>query len=230
MRALLTILLSCAALISSAQIPLGEIYSPEDGDDGRLPDNLVFEMTYGMWIGVPDGVEHEYGWPGVNAYWMHDQRFGKSLWSVGIGLGLGSESIHTNARFVSLLDTLSSDGSTFTALVPWHESYEYRKNKMVLNYLDVPVELRFKTRQRFRIMMGFKAGYLLGHHIKRVDEEGKYKNFNTPHVLPYRYGVYGRIGKGKINLNCFMSLTPVFEDGKGEDLQNVSFGLSWFLF
>ena len=76
--------------------------------------------------------------------------------------------------------------------------------------------------------MGFKAGVLMGIHTTRVTKETKYKHYRLKNSLPYRYGPTLKVGVGKINIYGFYSMTPLFEEGKGDALNQFSIGLSFF--
>jgi len=215
-------------LAGFSQIPIGDLYDPIGSKGNRLPDRIIFDFHYGMWLDAPQGTEVGIGWPGLNLYTMFDRRFTEnSLFSVAAGFGLGSDNIHTNARFLTLKDPVTNE--EFVDLVPWHSSYKFRKNKMVLNYFDFPVEFRFKSPSRWRIHLGGKFGFLLSAHDKRVDDEGKYKNYNIPYLSPFRYGVHARIGRKRINFNGYYSLSPLFKDGRGIELYTFTFGMSLLL-
>ena len=108
-----------------------------------------------------------------------------------------------------------------------------------MNYIDLPVEFRFRTMNRtledrmkfnFRIYLGFKAGILVNNHIKIKDSESKYKIFNTPNTMPYRYGPTLRIGFNKFAFVGFYSLSPLFNKGQGIELIAYSIGISWMRF
>lgn len=215
------------------QISFKQIWSPDGAEDGRAADHVIIDFVNCNYSGtLPEGVELRPYSLGINVSVTKDIRFAESNFSLGWGGGIWSHNVHSNARFVSILDSATSN--TFTQLAPWHPSYDYTKNKVAFTYIDMPIELRYKSkneiegtfRRPFRVSLGFRVGYLVNAHDKRVDSEGLFKNYNIEHILKYRYGVYGRIGYGKVVLFGSYALTPIFEENRGIGLHMWSVGLS----
>ena len=232
-RIITIICLVFLANLGFGQISFKQIWSPDGAVDGRAVDHVIIDfVNCGYGGDLPDGVELRPYSMGLNISVTKDIRFGESNFSLGWGGGVWSHNIHSNARFVSIVDSISS--STFTQFSPWHSSYDYKKNKVAFTYIDMPLELRYKSKNEiegtfqrpFRFSLGFRAGYLVNAHDKRVDSEGRFKNYNIEHVLKYRYGVYARAGYGKFVLFGSYALTPLFEAGKGIELHQWSVGFS----
>ena len=218
--------LSCSAAFG--QITLGEVYSPDYGNGDRIADHLVVEFIHTSFLDAPRGINSKIPSTGFNVYWTKDFAFGDSPFSFATGFGLGSDHIHNNAQYNIQTDSIT--GETFTEVLPYEGGYSYKRNKLVLNYFEVPLELRFKTKSKWRVYVGVKGGILANPHTKRKDDSGRYKDFNIPHFLPYRYGAMVHVGRKKINFNGFYSLTPLFEDGKGTSVTLWSAGISLYLF
>lgn len=208
-------------------------------DDSRFErfDRIVFDLNYDNWDNSPVGVKPRSVSLGVNAYFYKDIPFSKySNMAFAFGLGVSSHNAHNNAEIVY---RVQSDGSIYTALEPFPDGYKYSKNKLSLNYLEIPLELRFRTRYKkddtpyklnFRFYPGFKGGVLVGSHTKRKDEDSKVKVYDIKNTLVYRYGPTLRIAFNKISFYGFYSLTPMFEKGKGDEIYQYAAGLSLLLF
>ncbi len=197
----------------------------------RRADNLVVDFNLDNWMDAPNDVKVRTYSLGFNAYLMHDIQFGNSNFSFAIGGGVSSHNVHSNGEFINLIDSIQ--GTTYTNLKSFAPTYNYKKNKLSTNYIDVPLELRFKskgTANVFRMAVGFKAGYLVNIHSKTRDDDGLRKGFIFDNALEYRYGITGRIGFGKLNLTGYYALTPLFQEGKGVELTPYSIGLSVFVF
>lgn len=195
----------------------------------RGRDRIIVDINTDQWVENLPGVGLKTWSPGVNIYYMADYIFLNSAFSMAVGFGLGSANFRTNAHPTTIVDNNTNMEST--ALVPFPTGFSYSRNKMSANYLEVPVELRLRTRRRttWRLYGGFKGGYLVNFHTKRKDDTGKYKEYNTKFIRKYRFGPHARVGIGKFNFTAFYSLTPFFEDEKGPVLTPFSLGFSIYV-
>ncbi len=197
---------------------------PKDSYVPRKSDRLFIEPVLNGWLEVPEGIEVRDYSPGFDVSYLWDIRFGNSNFSLGLGVGFSSHNVRHNGSFFEL----DSMGGSYTDLQPLPSGYSYKKNKLAMNYLEAPLELRFRTNgyRPFRLTAGFKGGYLLDAHTKTKDEDGTHKYKPVPNTLPYRYGVFGRIGYSWFSIVAFYSLTPVFEEDNGPELIPISLGIS----
>jgi len=205
-----------------------------DSDGPEKFDRIVLDVNWNHWLSAPEGVSQGYYSFGVSTYWFKDIPISKkSNFAIAIGLGFDSHNVHHDGKFDFVPD---DNGEIYTDLIPHAKDYIFYKNKIALNYVDVPFEFRIRTMNKtleekmkfnFRLYLGFKAGVLVNDHLKINDTESKIKVFNIPNVLPYRYGPTLRIGFNKIAFNAFYSLTNVFEETKGVVLTPYSIGISW---
>lgn len=220
---ILAILLLCNT--STAQ-DLGPVKLKKDTSDTKKRNSefLSIDFTNDMWLLDNDRVSQR-GWsPGISFALYKNIFFGQSNLSIAPGIGFCSHNVHSN----SVLSVTPGTDSTqsYTSLEPL--TTDYKKNKLSANYIEIPVELRYVTKHSkpFRINAGFKAGWLANIHSKTKDEFGKRKFYDFENVNEFRYGIYSRIGIGYFNLFGFYSLTSLLEDGRGEEIIPVSFGLS----
>ncbi|MFT6845135.1 MAG: hypothetical protein ACJAUV_001326 [Flavobacteriales bacterium] len=185
-------------------------------------DKIVISINQDSWQSVPTGIELRPISIGVDFANFYDIPFWKSNFSLGLGWGISSHNVHHNGVFVD--SSLNENRHTY--LLPKKISYE--KNKHVANYLDFPIELRFKTKttRTFRLMIGGKVGWLLGDYSKIIDDQGKRKYYGIKNIRRYHYGITGRIGWGDINFTMFYGLSSLFEDNSGPDLRQLSIGFS----
>lgn len=185
-------------------------------------DKIIVNINYDTWQSVPKGIELRPISLGFDFANYYDLKIGKTNFSLGVGWGISSHNVHHNGYFVDS----TNNHNRYTYLLPRNKSFE--KNKFVVNYLDFPLELRFKTKTRrtFRLMIGAKAGWHIGDHTKTIDKEGKRKFYGIDGIRRYHYGVTGRIGWGDINFTAFYGLTSIFEDNAGPTLNPLSIGFS----
>lgn len=157
---------------------------------------------------------------GVTFASFFDKPLGHSKLSIAIGAGFSSFNIHSK----SFLALDSVGNSYFT---PYSDSLSIRRNKLSLNYLEIPVELRFRSKpnvkkQSFKVAVGFKVGWLVQTHTKYKGENPetpvadviKMKTYDVPNINSLRYGVTARVGFGMFNVYTFYSLNGLFKTDK----------------
>lgn len=191
-----------------------------------LDDRLIIDITLDNFAESPASMEvNTFKSRGINVKLMKDKLINNSSFSIGYGLAFGSQNFDTDR----LIITDDTAGRThFVAVDP---NVDVKKNKLSVNYLDIPLELRYRSKtikkdNKFKISAGFKIGILLQSHIKYDDNDGKVKYYRIKNLNKYRYGVEGRIGYGIWGLNAYYSLLPLFDENKAPELVPVSFGLS----
>jgi len=153
----------------------------------RAADHFMFELGYDNWANKPDSANIRGFNHSLNFYFMMDFPFKTDQrLSIGVGLGLGSGQIYFNKSYPLIADynnqTLvfsTSAGGTGTPSGADH----YKRFKLVTNYLDIPVELRFALDpehmdKSWKFAVGTKIGFLLTAYTKSVDPEDV-----TGHVL-----------------------------------------------
>lgn len=204
-----------------------------DSTDSTVPgmpvnDGLFFNLTLENLREVsPDIDIKTFRSRGFEIGYIYPLQLPDETLGLGIGLQLSFQNIHSNL-FSWELDS-AGNASDFLA-----DNEKYKKNKLGNTYLEVPFELRFKTRpgldeQSFKISAGFKTGYLLSSYTKFKDEESKYR-FVVDNIEDFRYGLTGRIGYGRLCLYGFYGLNDVFKKDEGIPVQPYSIGVTYFFF
>ncbi|MBT5402916.1 MAG: outer membrane beta-barrel protein [Crocinitomicaceae bacterium] len=209
-----------------------------DDDGPEKFDRISVDFNWDSWLGVKEEIKTGTVSIGLNAYWYKDMPFGKkSRVSLAIGLGIGSHNVHHNGEFISI----DSAGVSYTGLYARSQESVWKKNKVTSNYIDIPLELRFRNMnikskkeggktKSFRFYPGFKFGLMVNNHVKWKDAKIKYKVYNIDNMLRYRYGMTLRIAFNKFAIHGFYSLTPLFAKEKGDQLYPISVGVSWIRF
>ena len=210
-------------------------------------DRVIFQITFDNWFHqekLTNGQDFKTRWysRGANIYFMFDFEFGdNSIFSFAPGIGYGHSSIYSNG--VIGQDTTSAvfeprpqrgeDGRKIS---------DIKKNKLALNYLEIPLELRLRTEpdkkgNSFKLAVGLKGGWLFDVHSKikyevpKITSQGritkKVKEQNFENVFDFRYGPTFRIGYSSVNLIAYYGLSGVFENGQGPDVKPFSIGISF---
>jgi len=159
-------------------------------------------------------------------------------YSMGFGIGYSSSNLFFNGSYVDiksagseLLQTPNITGST----------NKFNKFKVVLNYFEIPVELRYSANMEhpnkgFRIAFGLKGGLLLNAHSKGKNEMtsdgstvyGKgyiEKEYSKRFFKSTRVSGTVRVGYGLFSLFGTYQLTPLLNTGAGPSLHPYSIGL-----
>jgi hypothetical protein len=192
-------------------------------------DRIVVDLCFDQWIHNANGVKVKWHSRGFNAYFMYDVLLGKKkkLFSVAPGVGISTSNIFNNAQ-------LAEDTAAGTDLVV--RTDDYKRNKLGLTYVDIPVELRFRStpnakNKSWKFALGFKAGVLIDSKtkVKQEDANGNMKTFKEKRYVDlnrFRYGATVRFGYGPFNVFGFYSLAKLFDKGRGPDVTPFSVGIS----
>lgn len=209
------------SVLSMGQTRKEEIWSPPIGED-----RFLITFTNDGWLGAPDNINLRPYSLGIESHIMYDHQFGKSILSFSWGYGFSSHNVHHDGFFAT--DTTNAQN---TRLYPFQKNYTFTKNKLHATYIEVPLELRLRTKSDspFKLYAGFKVGYLVNLHSKTKDAAGKRKFYGIDNVMKLRYGVTGKIGFNTWALSGFYSLTPLLIEGRGDQLIPYSIGISFFL-
>ena len=142
--------------------------------------------------------------------------------------GLGVE--YNNYRFKQNID-LVKDSRPLEAVN--NTQRDYNKNKLVTQYITVPLMLNYKTNPKdpensFNISAGIQAGYLYGAHQKQKWSDGgkeKRKVKDDYNLSDYRFGYVVNFGYSGFNLYAKYYPTLMFKENRGPELNTVAAGI-----
>jgi len=191
--------------------------------------SVVFDIFNDFWVNVPDSIDSRFFNQGVSFSGYYNSQIPNSNFSAAIGAGITCHNFYSDGVF----DTITRDNG----LRPFDKMYRgksYDKNKISVSYLDIPIELRYRTKSQFRASIGFKFGFLLDSHTKYrgydylygTTEELKVKHHEVRNIEKVRYGFTARFGWKFINLTTFYSMTGLFKKGHGDEMYPISVGIS----
>ena len=178
-------------------------------------DRLIFEVSHTGWLGMPKGLMAKPTAGGMNVQLFFDIPMNKSRFSFAWGLGLSSHNIHGKINLIYKTDSINGN-TIFTSIDERKEPY--RTNRIAFKIIEVPVELRFRTRTnyQFKCMIGFKTGYVVQTFRTLFDKDGKVRTYDIYGVNPLRYGPTLRFGWEQLHITGFYALSEVFQKNKGE--------------
>lgn len=112
--------------------------------------------------------------------------------------------------------------------------FNFDKNKFRASYLRIPLMLEFNTsldpERTFHVAGGVIGGWNMGTIKKqKYDEDGvkaKIREKADFNLTPFTLDAAVRIGYRNYTLFANYGLTPLFEDGKGPELHNLTVGLA----
>lgn len=190
-----------------------------------LPGSLVIDLGLNSWSDKPTGAElNTWQSKTVNLIYYYDLPIGDNGWTItpGFGLGLERYAFDNNTTLTSVVNNQNErivSVTNLTDLLPSANSFD--KSKLGLNYLDVPVELRYYTRKDnfnrgFRVALGLKAGILYSSFTKLKYEDAATDNRLTKDrqqlgINRFRYGVNARFGFGGFSFFGYYALSDTFE-------------------
>ena len=207
--------------------------------------SLGYDLYNSFWIDMPTDIN---GTPvdsrlvnqGINIFVMYNHDLNDKGLSVAAGLGVSSENLFISSdHYVS-----NAHPSVVTDVVgfkPLPEVLSFSRNKMNFTYLDIPIELRFKTEKNLRFGLGFKFGILLDSKIAykgdAFDDAGNYlgyveisKDKKINQLEDYRFGVQLRAGYKWVQLFGYYSLNKVFIADKGPQMYPIHIGVTFMPF
>ena len=148
--------------------------------------------------------------------------------TVGIGVGYTGHNYFSYSRIMNpyaASDTLQ--------LVQYRDVDGFKRYKVNCNYIDLPIEIRFRIKNAWKIGVGFKVGYLVNAKTKFVgnNEDGvriheKYSYIDN--VEKFAYTATLRVGYKWVSAFCAYQLVPVFEVGQDAPvIHPLSVGLTF---
>ena len=213
---------------------LGSVFS----QDAFLSSIRKFSIGVGLhtdiWQGNPPGMFPRAINQGVQVNGMYNYQIKESAVNIAGGVGIGTHNLYTN----TYIPDIKADSISFI-MIP--DNISYKKSKLSLAYIDIPVEFRIKTRKHVQIAFGFKVGFNINAHVKYKGNSftsgynGSYyidgaivteKKKNVRQIETIRYGPTFRIGYKWFNLTAYYQISKVFKVDRGPALYPISFGIA----
>ncbi len=178
-----------------------------------------------IWMNTPDGMKTRTINQGVQLFATYNVPFGKSIFSFAIGAGLSVHNLFWNYRF-------QGDSLNFQFVKVDETKISYKRSKLSMPNIEVPIEFRMKTRSKISVGIGFKAAYNIAAHAKWVGDDYLFNTTNQLRVSfkgiknleNFSYGPTVRVGYKWFNVNAYYSMTSIFVKDKGPDIYPISIG------
>lgn len=185
----------------------------------------------------------------INAYYLYEFKIdkkGQFTFNPGVGVGVDKLAFKDNLGVFSVVDPTS--GNRQTVVMPlinvFPNASGYKKTKLAMTYIDVPMEIRFHTNpddrnRSFKLAVGGRLGVLVNQKTKVKyttvpDADGeqqkiKVKSIEDFGVNRFRYGTTVRMGIGFFNIFYYHNFSSLFSGKNGPDgtqVSNYSIGLT----
>jgi len=201
-------------------------------DDKYREDQIYFGVFYNSLINSPTDFNQNKFSSSINLGFIRDIPLNKSRnFGIGLGLGYSNSSFHNNLKFSNSSNQLDvkiiSDLDSFT------------KNKWVLNELEFPFEIRWRTStpenyKFWRIYFGLKTSYIFSSKVRYESSS----NNQTIRDLPFnnfQSGFTLNAGNNTWNLGVYLGLQPLFNKEftkthlNIKNLKQFKVGLSFYI-
>jgi len=217
MRHFFLLLLFFTGLTASAQIFEPKVRDTIEKDsvapvfDAKYrEDQFYASISYNMIQDKPKDYSQYAFSTGITAGFLRDMPINKArTYAVALGLGYS----YSNIKHNMLVENLNGTNTYWT--VP---EGSYEKNKLVLHYLEVPLELRWRNsnpidHQFWRIYLGFKVSWLFADKAIYMPESGpKIKINNDMNLNDFVYGAYISAGWNTWNVYAYYGFTPIYNN------------------
>lgn len=194
-------------------------------------DRFMFNLTFdNVFHKETNGFQTRWHSRGIGIYYMYDIPIMNSRVSFAPGIGFSHASYYHNSFMVE-----DSTGTDFNPIPNYRDQDNFKKHKLALNYLDIPIELRFfskpsKKGNMFKAAIGFRASVKLTAVNKETNKTNgyfkKYKTKGFKDVGLFRGGPTLRLGYGGFNIFAFYSVTELFKKNAGPAMTPFSIGIS----
>ena len=147
-------------------------------------------------------------------------------WAITYNFPLGESSKHTvsigagmtHHNYFSYNRILNPYSDSLIISDSYRSNESFKRAKVNANYVDIPLELRFRIKDQVKIGVGFKLGILVMAKTKYVgpDEDGiivHHKDTYIKNLERYTYSATLRVGWKWVSAFAAYQLNPVFEVG-----------------
>ena len=193
-------------------------------------DQFYFSFTYNILRYKPTGIKQNKFAPSFSGGFLRDMPINKRRnFSIAAGLGYSINNYNYNL----LIDKSAEKLRYFP-----NDTIAFDKNKLILHYIDLPIEIRWRTSRPeshifWRIYGGVKLSYLVFDRQKFQNDNMKYTVSKNADLNKFQVGTYMAIGNNTWNVVAYYGLTPLYKsaesNGEPVDLQTLNIGLMFYI-
>jgi len=194
-------------------------------------DQFYVGFTYDILQNRPAGIGQNKFSSGYTFGFLRDMPINKKrTWAIAAGLGYSIDNYNHDLYITNF------DGDYQYSEIPSDVAYD--KNKLILNFVELPVEIRWRTstpesHKFWRIYTGFKLSYLVFSKYKFKGDTGKFSINNNQDLAKWQYGAYIATGYNTWNVNIYYGFSPIFKsasvNGEKIDMRTLNIGLMFYI-
>lgn len=194
----------------------------------RKYDRFIFDVSYSSLNSATNIVSYSPMSIGFNTNIMNEFALNKrNTISVGTGIGISNSKAFLN-------NNLILDENKVVQCFPSVTETGFKKNGLVGTNINIPIELRFKTKgwSHFKLHLGGKIGYQLTMKEKyfHSDPSRNYKSSLRNATELLTYSVHARLGIRNYALYASYNLNPLFKNPQSPPMNWFQLGISISLF
>jgi hypothetical protein len=236
MRLLYSLLFFIITFPVLGQVVPDDVVVPTDSlppviDSLYREDQIYTAIAYNLLQGKPAGFSQNSFSTNLTLGVLRDMPVNKArTYSVAAGLGYSYNNIQYNLKVSE-----GPTGNTYE-VVPENS---FDKNKLVLHYLELPVELRWRnsdavSHKFWRVYLGFKVSWLFADKAQYEGAPADIKIKGNNDLNRFVYGTYLSVGWNTWNLYAYYGLNPIFKSaflpsGEKVKLNSVNLGLMFYI-
>lgn len=199
----------------------------------RAADHFMFELGYDNWAGKPDSANIKGFNHSLNFYFMMDFPFKTDpRLSMGVGIGIGSSQIYFDKTYPQIANFNNTTLAFATSAGGTAGADHFKRFKLVTNYLEIPVELRFALDpehmdKSWKFAFGTKIGIMVAAYTKAVDPEdvtGRVlgniveKESSKQFFSSFKFAPTFRVSKGVIGIFGQFQANSLLKSGAGNSV------------
>ncbi len=206
-------------------------FKPAKAEKGFKYDRLLFDITYNDWVGDRGPFKLKGPSMGMNVSFMFDFPLDKNG---TVSFAVGPQYGFYNTRHdLAYQFNFEEDYTTFDIQ---QNAGDMGMIKAVGNYLQVPIEFRFRTKgwQHFKFHIGGRIGYLFAFNEKSKWQENDVsyvrKDYSTPDISRLLYSAHIRFGIRNWAIYASYNFNPMFKNEQSTKLNQFQLGLTISLY
>lgn len=197
-------------------------------------DQMYASFAYNMIQSKPGNYSQYSFSTNLTAGFLRDMPINKSrTYAIAAGLGYS----YNNIKHNMVVQPIENGVNSYQPV----EEGSFDKNKLVLHYLEVPIELRWRnsdsiSHKFWRVYLGFKVSYLFADKaLYKPGDSPPIKIKNDKNLNDFVYGAYISAGWNTWNFYAYYGLTPIYNNAPIVDsdqkltMKSLNFGLIFYI-